>query len=584
MKRSKADIFTPIDNFIFCNFTKKMPNVTSKTKRNIYICIANPKLCDKIFHYRTERELYRLFNHLCQEHSTILFDTLLNHLMKNPNLIETSSNCKEISDYIQTNIFPKILTNEKKIEISNEQSFTTPKESNNLIDLKQVDLTNLKQIILEKGIYDRVPFCKICSKKYSSIFGEFVKLGYEIATNTNINKNELLKIINNMKISRSLLDKVGHDYFNASISYFIGSNAAFQIDAGRVNKKKMLVFMLSAKQRTSSQYLFDIDMDFEPTLKGYKKSVMERINKAKSNNINIVGIVSDNLPVQIKAVSHESFLSIQHDNLEAQGIVHFRCCNHLLNLAYKDWLKNNNELTEYETRIHKISLILNNEKFYKYLKKKIPIPNVTRWNSTFKSFEKIIQIFNSILSLYKNNPKEITKELTEIRDDVKYLITIGIPKVYPLLFYFEKLTDQIQQEDVSCVEAVLIIEHYLKKIKQMIFKYKIDSGKELIHSIKRRLLLKKNVQLYQLASLFTPDGIVRYRKKMKKYSEYNIKEDSNKYFRTLKNQVIIDHIQDTEFLINENYEKIQCPCYIQILDQFNPFVKKRKFKTKQKKK
>lgn len=112
--KSKADIFTPIDNFIFCNFTKKIPKVASKTKRNIYICIANPKLCDKVFHYRNESELNRLFNHLCQKHSTILFDTLLNYLIKNPNLIETSSNCKEISDYIQTNIFPKILTNEKK--------------------------------------------------------------------------------------------------------------------------------------------------------------------------------------------------------------------------------------------------------------------------------------------------------------------------------------------------------------------------------------------------------------------------------------------------------------------------------------
>lgn len=69
----------------------------------------------------------------------------------------------------------------KKIEISNDHSLNTSKEQNSLIDLKQVDLSNLKQIILEKGIYDRVPFCKLCSKNYSSIFGEFVKLGYEMA-------------------------------------------------------------------------------------------------------------------------------------------------------------------------------------------------------------------------------------------------------------------------------------------------------------------------------------------------------------------------------------------------------------------
>lgn len=38
-----------------------------------------------------------------------------------------------------------------------------------------------------------------------------------------------------------------------------------------------------------------------------------------------------------------------------------------------------------------------------------------------------------------------------------------------------------------------------------------ESGKRFVGKIKRQLLLNKNVQIYQLASFFTPDGIVRNR-------------------------------------------------------------------------
>ena len=403
-----------------------------------------------------------------------------------------------------------------------------------------------------------------------------MKLGYEIKQSTNIDKNEFLKICNNLKISRTLLDEVGNDYFEASLSYFIGSDAAFQIDAGTVNKKKFLVFIISAKQRCPFSFLFDIDMNFDPTLNGYRKSVYDRIKKAKEKGINIIGIVSDNLPVQIKAISHESKCSIQKKYTDVSCIIHLRCCNHLLNLAYRDWIKFDNELTDYETNVKKISIILNNQKFYRYIKKKIPVPNITRWNSTYKSLEKIISIMDSIISLYKNPPKKIICDLIKMKDSILYILNVGLPKVYPFLFYFEKLTNQIQKENVSCVEAILIIEHYLHKMKDNIIKYEIESGFELINSIKKRLLLNHNVQLYQLASLFTPDGIVRYRKKMKGYTEYNIIEDENIYFKTLKNQNIIDQSENSEFILNNSNLINKFKQHNDTIDQFYDKFKSKK--------
>ena len=369
MNKAK-NIFTGIDNFIFNNFTKKKLNDSSKSKRNIYICNVDCH-CNISIHYRSKTELNRLFNHLKKYHQAKLNESLINYLAVNSNFIELSSNCKDISEYLEIEIFPHVISSQKPfINFSNQQSAISTETPNFLIDLKKVDLSRLDQIILEKSVYDHVPLSKICNPNFSKFIGEFMKLGYEIKQSTNIDKNEFLKICNNLKISRTLLDEVGNDYFEASLSYFIGSDAAFQIDAGTVNKKKFLVFIISAKQRCPFSFLFDIDMNFDPTLNGYRKSVYDRIKKAKEKGINIIGIVSDNLPVQIKAISHESKCSIQKKYTDVSCIIHLRCCNHLLNLAYRDWIKFDNELTDYETNVKKISIILNNQKFYRYIKKK----------------------------------------------------------------------------------------------------------------------------------------------------------------------------------------------------------------------
>ena len=60
--------------------------------------------------------------------------------------------------------------------------------------------------------------------------------------------------------------------------------------------------------------------------------------KAKEYDIANVGLTTDNLPVQIQVVSHESKDSIQNIFPNMNLIIHFRCSCHLLDLSYKYWL------------------------------------------------------------------------------------------------------------------------------------------------------------------------------------------------------------------------------------------------------
>ena len=111
----------------------------------------------------------------------------------------------------------------------------------------------------------------------------------------------------------------------------------------------------------------------------------------------------------------------------------------------------------------------------------------------------ILENRNNFLELFINPPNQLINDLKSILDDFRYLVTTGFTEVYPLLFPYLKLTYHLQNDT-----AVLIVERYLNEMNENIIKYKISKGTyELINLIEKRLLLHKNVQLYQLASLFT---------------------------------------------------------------------------------
>ena len=64
-------------------------------------------------------------------------------------------------------------------------------------------------------------------------------------------------------------------------------------------------------------------------------------------------------------------------------IIHFRCCSHLLSKAFRDWMKYECALTEYEKRLSNIINVFKKKRFLKYFKKKIPQICATRWCSSF---------------------------------------------------------------------------------------------------------------------------------------------------------------------------------------------------------
>lgn len=484
--------FTKLDHDIFHSLTIKKKIQSGKCFRNAYYCnLEKAEQCQMHLFNLGFKELQSFFVHFMKNHKNKLDEFLVEWLFNNlvdSNEISVSS---IISNYIKINIFPKYETEKEKRETVNFN--IKSKEENDVIDLKSVDLSSLNQVILENGIYEHLPINKISSTSHIDFLTSFMKLGFQLGRSTDISVNDFLKICNDIVIPRSLIQKVGNDYFQSSISYFKGSMAAFEIDAGKVNDIEILVFVLTAKNRYKFSILFDLEFNFEGNLDAYQKVVYSKIQKAKENQINIVGLTTDNLPVQIQALCQDSPDSIQNNFKEMENIIHFRCTNHLLNLSYKDWIEEKNNLSQYEAKIKKIITVLSKKEFLKNISKKIPKICITRWNSAFRALEMIFILRKDIIELFQNPEKEKIKYLLEIKDDIKYIFSTGFLEVYPLLFHFASMMDYLQKDIISCVDTIVIIEYFLNKIKNNIIKYDISpDGKKLYKFIKNRLILNKN--------------------------------------------------------------------------------------------
>lgn len=95
--------------------------------------------------------------------------------------------------------------------------------------------------------------------------------------------------------------------------------------------------------------IFHLVQNFAGTLSDYRECVKSAIEKAMLYDIEIMGLVTDNLPIQIQAFSQDSddcFQKAFKDDY-LHKIIHFRCCSYLLSLAFRDWMKYECALTEY---------------------------------------------------------------------------------------------------------------------------------------------------------------------------------------------------------------------------------------------
>ena len=554
-----------LDAYIF----QKMTFIRDNDSRRTFQCnIDTEKNCDFKVYSNSKLEIGRMIKHLMTKH-TEQFNNKITEFFESKQIHNFTdiSVYVDLIDYIKRVILPKLQAMNRYTSFNRKTTADPNTNQNHLLNLNEIDLARINQIILEHGVYENQPQSVITSKEHAKLFIEFLKLGFEMGRSGRYSSDQFITFTKTIHVPRNLLKNVGGDYFSAFIQQFQGKFASFLIDAGKINQHSMLVFVLYRQHITP--IIYDFIYDFDSSYENYREAAHDIILKAKKDNITITGIVTDNLPVQLMALSQENEASFQNIYEDAEATIHLRCCNHLLNLSFKDWMKQDNSLTIFEEKSRLITNLFRKKEYAKFLVHKIPTTCPTRWSSHFQILEYLIKNFRELLKIFLHPHSNQISQLKKIMPEFLYFIDIGFPKVYPLLVPFYGLTSHLQNSAYTSVHTVLIIEFYLNQMKANIEKYEIpNDGYQLIECIEKRLLLHKNNQIYQLASLFTLDGIIRYRKIVG--DEFDIPENDDYW------HIPIKYCNINFYIGTENIAHLELNRFKDIIDNFeieNPKIR-----------
>ena len=100
------------------------------------------------------------------------------------------------------------------------------------------------------------------------------------------------------------------------VANFLVSDGCFLLNAGKIIKRSILTVTALTVNAVNILFLFDLILDFGSQFDHYLHGVRDICINTKKLNINIVGIVSENLSGQTKVITYKWSKNIQNKLLE----------------------------------------------------------------------------------------------------------------------------------------------------------------------------------------------------------------------------------------------------------------------------
>jgi hypothetical protein len=121
---------------------------------------------------------------------------------------------------------------------------------------------------------------------------------------------------------------------------------ALAIDAGKLGHNNYLDILITNSYLDAPPLIFKAISNFKGDINGYRDEIKNAITEVETDGFAVAGIVSDNLRVQIKAITE-----VQEEN--ANSFLHIPCGCHCLALGIKDFCSQNPRI---EQAVHSIEL------------------------------------------------------------------------------------------------------------------------------------------------------------------------------------------------------------------------------------
>ena len=347
--------------------------------------------------------------------------------------IHTLRNCKNPPDHVCHGVVP------------------TPIEQRNVDIMRDIanfiGKANLSLITVEKDYF-------------KEFMRELITLGQE---NPTAQIEKLIPKINRKNI-RDEVVKAGDDIFNKSIEKAHNSPAVtLSIDAGTLSHRHLIDFCLTSPSLKPIFY----ESVAKPVagVDEYKNiTEAELIDIITKHHVNIVAIVTDNLPVQITAIAHWSPTSIinQSTNSSIKQILFYSCLCHTTQLIVEATESIDPKFAELNGTLRAMILCLRNSNIREIIGANCPQFVATRWLSRMESIDFILYKRQTIQELITNIdstelPPQTKASITQLFTEANFSKILMLGKLvfpfYVLIKIFEKNNSR-QFLAVPCFEQL----------------------------------------------------------------------------------------------------------------------------------
>ena len=323
--------------------------------------------------------------------------------------------------------------------------------------------------------------------------------------NPDATPEEIFPALSRRKFTRHFI-QAGKSAFDEIIGkYQEFKYAAISIDAGKVGFKNYLDIVLCNALSNLKPIIYKAYQNFRGDTSQYVSKIKTVISEIEANNIEVIGIVADNLRVQTSAIDKV---------IESRPkLFHFSCGPHSVHNALKDFFSND-DLAKHIKIIEAFTIIMNKKDILSKIKLSTPKRCLTRWTNLFDICFFVMDHISQFVEFFQN---ESILELSSLQnaenlETILTMLQLTAPLISLLLYYPKQLSLRLESDKTSC--GFLFGYETSVYIQLMAVGNTFPDLKEytslLADSLQKRLSNSPNGILSKLAFLLTKEGRAVY--------------------------------------------------------------------------
>lgn len=338
------------------------------------------------------------------------------------------------------------------------------------------------------------------SSSMRSVVLTSIRVGQE---NPTIKPDTLYPITSRRVMTLRFID-AGRQLYNVHLQQYKEQRyIALAIDAGKLGRTNYLDILITNAFLDAPPLIQKAIRHFAGDFPSYHNEISTTITELEADGFVVGGIVSDNLRVQVKAISQ---VQVEKKN----KFLHIPCGCHCLSLAIKDLCDDNRAISRAVSVLHDFSILLNTKPVLALLKCSCPSRCLTRWTNIYDIAAWIVSHLDALIAFFQNPTVYGLKSLRShsVLELCKETMLGAAPLLVLLLQIFKVLSLKLESNRTSagCIYGYEMSA--LATFQQLCIERPCISGyrDDVYNAVMRRLCLSTSGMLQKVLFTLLPAG------------------------------------------------------------------------------